>query len=269
MPIFPDLFSGLRLALRARFLTLALWLGIAIIALTWMAAQFSGRQPATVALDVGLSVIRLFLPLVIVLLVQELFSREFDRRHFLTSLTYPRPRHRFFLGRLAAAATLVLALLAAAGLLLAGLAWWIGQGYAQGTPVALGGHYLATLGFLAIDLFVATAVAAFLAVVAVTPSFVLIGTFGFLIAARSYSGIVALLSENPHVVGDGERYRSSLELLGYLLPDLGALDIRMTALYGSWSFLPANWPVLLAGAVAYGLAFLALAVWALQRKRFS
>ncbi len=266
---FSDIHAALRLALRARFLTLTLWFALALVVTTWMAAQFSGRQPATVALDVGLSVIRLALPLVIVLLVQELFSREFDRRYFLVSLAYPRPRHRFLFGRLAAIAVLLLALLAGAGLLLAGLVWWIGQDYAQATPVALDSHYLATLGFLALELFAVTAVAALLAIVASTPTFVLIGTFGFLIVARSYAAIVELLRADPTLVGDAERYRGSLALLGYLLPDLGALDIRMTALYNSWAFLPANWPALLAGTAAYGLAFLALAVWALQRKRFS
>jgi hypothetical protein len=57
--------------------------------------------------------------------------------------------------------------------------------------------------------------------------------------------------------------------LGYLLPDLGALDVRMLALYGKPEFLPADWPWLVLSSLGYTLALLALAVWALQRKRFA
>jgi hypothetical protein len=118
-------------------------------------------------------------------------------------------------------------------------------------------------------LLVLTALAAFLAIVASTPSFVLIGTYGFMLVARSFAAIVALLTRDATVVGDAESYRAGVGLLGYLLPDLSALDLRMLALYGKWEFLPADWPWLLLGSLAYAGAFLALAVWALDRKRFA
>ncbi|WP_256573079.1 ABC transporter permease subunit [Pseudomonas sp. CC6-YY-74] len=269
MLFFSDLLVGLRLAMRASYLWLAgcslLVLALAVL----MAAQFSGRQPATVALDVGLSVMRLLLPLVLVLMTQELLSREFDRRYFLNSLTYPRPRHNLLLGRFLAVATLTLGLLLAMALLLALLVGLVGQGYAQGTPVALGQHYLVTIAFVGVDLLLLTALACLLAVVASTPSFVLIGTFGFMLVSRSFASIVELLSRDAGVVGDAESYRAGVGLLGYLLPDLGALDVRMVALYGKMELLPADWPWLLLSSLAYIAALLALAVWALQRKRFA
>nr|WP_256206561.1 ABC transporter permease subunit [Pseudomonas sp. BAY1663] len=92
-----------------------------------LSAQFSGRQPATVALDIGLSVIRLLLPLVLILMVQELVSREFDRRYFLNTLTYPCPRHSLLLGRFIAIATLILGLLLLLAGALAVLVWLIDQ----------------------------------------------------------------------------------------------------------------------------------------------
>lgn len=264
-----DFQVGVRLALRARYLWLAgcslLVLALAVL----LAAQFSGRQPATVALDIGLSVMRLLLPLVLVLMSQELLSREFDRRYFLSSLTYPRPRHYLLLGRFLAVAALTLGLLLAMALLLALLVGLVGQGYAQATPVALGRHYLVTIAFVGVDLLLLTAMACLLAVVASTPSFVLIGTFGFMLAARSFAAIVELLSRDATLVGDAESYRAGVGLLGYLLPDLGALDVRMVALYGTMDFLPADWPWLLLSSLAYIVALLALAVWALQRKRFA
>ncbi|MDX1724040.1 MAG: ABC transporter permease [Pseudomonas sp.] len=265
----PDFLAGIRLALRAHYLWLAgcslLVLALAVL----LAAQFSGRQPATVALDIGLSVMRLLLPLVLVLMTQELLSREFDQRYFLNSLTYPRPRHKLLLGRFLAVAALTLGLLLAMALLLALLVGLVGQGYAQGTPVALDMHYLVSIAFVGLDLLLLTALACLLAVVASTPSFVLIGTFGFMLVARSFAAIVELLSRDTWVVGDAESYRAGVGLLGYLLPDLGALDVRMVALYGSMDFLPADWSWLLLSSLAYVVALLALAVWALQRKRFA
>ncbi|MDV7393414.1 hypothetical protein RZS08_18720, partial [Arthrospira platensis SPKY1] len=160
---------------------------MALVAIVWMAAQFSGRQPAAVALDVGLSVLRLTLPVIGVLLLQELLSREFDRRLFLTSLTYPRPRHYFLLGRLAAVHVLLFLLLVGLAGLLAALVGFIEQGYEQTTPVALGLPYGVTIAFLAVDLFVLLALGTLLAVVAATPSFVLIGTLGFMLVARSFA----------------------------------------------------------------------------------
>ncbi|WP_324731763.1 ABC transporter permease [Pseudomonas paeninsulae] len=265
----PDFLTGLRLALRARYLWLASCSLLVLALAALLAAQFSGRQPATVALDVGLSVMRLLLPLVLVLMTQELLSREFDRRYFLNTLTYPRPRHSLLLGRFLAVAALTLGLLLLLALLLALLVWLVGQGYAQGTPVALDHHYLVTIGFIGVDLLLLSALACLLAVVASTPSFVLIGTFGFMLVARSFAAIIELLSRDASVVGDAESYRTGVGLLGYLLPDLGALDVRMVALYGKMEFLPADWPWLLLSSLAYIIALLALAVWALQRKRFA
>lgn len=269
MLCLPNIATNFRLALRARFGWLAggalLVLALAIM----LSAQFSARHPSTVALDIGLSAIRLLLPLMLVLMTQELLSREFDRRYFLNTLSYPHPRHSLLLGRFSAIAALTLGLLLLLAGALALLVWSISQGYAQSTPVALGYHYLITIGFMGLDLLVLTALATLLAVVASTPSFVLIGTFGFMLVARSFGAIVELLTRNAYVVSDSDSYRSGVGILGYLLPDLGALDVREIALYGKMDFLPADWPWLVLTNLAYVVGLLALAVWALNRKRFA
>lgn len=269
MQRLPDLVTGLRLAWRARFPFLSLWLTLTLIATVWMAAQFSGRQPATVALDVGLSLIRLVLPLVGILLLQELYSREFDRRLYLSSLTYPRPRYRFLLERLGAIFLLLFTLLVLFSVVLGVMVALIGRGYAQATPVALGYLYLITIFFISIDVFVILTVGVFLAIISSTPSFVLIGAIGFMLVARSFSSIVALLQRESYLVSNAEYYGASLSLLGYLVPDLAAIDVREMALYGQASFLPQNWANHLLGALAYALGFVGLALWALARKRFS
>lgn len=264
-----DFVIALRLALKAKFA----WMSVGVLVVPALAmvlsAYFSGRQPTTVALDVGFSTIRLLLPLLIVLLAQELFSREFDKRYYLNSLTYPRARHRLLLGRFAALLVILLGVLLGVALLQVVLARQIGGGYPQATPVALGQPYLIAIAFLALDLLVLAAVATLLAVVASVPSFVLIGTFGFMLVARSYGAIVELLGRQAGLVGDTEGYRAGLGVLGYLLPDLGALDVRMLALYGKPEFLPPDWSWLVLSNLAYAVALLALAVWALQRKRFA
>lgn len=265
----PDLFIGMRLIIRARFISISVWLLASLTLVVLLAAQFSGRQPATVALDVGISTIRLALPIVIVLLAQELFSREFDRRYFLTTFAYPRSRNLMYLGRFAAMFTMTLTLLATMTSLLAIMIWLVGRGYAQATPVALDHHYVLTIGFIAIDLFVISSLASFLAIIASTPSFVLIGTLGFMVVARSFSNIIMLLTEQYWLVSSPEIYRESLGFLGYLLPDLGALDIRAITLYGTMDFLPSEWPALLLTMLSYSGIFIGASLLALQRKRFS
>ena len=220
-------------------------------------------------MDMGLSVIRLLLPTMLILMTQELLSREFERRYFLNTLSYPHPRHSLLLGRFMAVALLTLGLLLLLSGMLALLVWLIGQGYAQGTPVALGLHYLLTIAFIGLDLLLLTAVATLLSVIASTSSFVLIGTFGFMLIARSFSTVLELLTSNATVVNDADGYRSGVGLLSYMLPDLGALDVRAITLYGRIDLLPADWPWLVLSNLTYTVGLLALAVWALQRKRFA
>lgn len=261
--------AAMRLCWRFGLLPIAIAFVLALAGFAALAASFSGRQPATVALDVGLSFIRLVLPVIAILLLQELVSREFDRKHYLISLTYPRPRYQFLLGRLSALGIVLLGLLVIAGLVLSCVVTWVAQGYQQSTPVALGWPYWTVLGFIALDLFVIVTFGALLAVWAKTPSFVLIGTLAFMLIARSFSSIVALLQRKSWLVADAETYSTSLGVLGYLLPDLAAVDVRSMALYGQWALLPPQWPWHVAMALVYGIALLSLALWVLARKRFA
>lgn len=265
-PHFP---IGLRIAIRARFTNISLWLLVALVLIVILAAQFSGRQPATVALDVGISFIRISLPLLIVIMIQELFTREFERRYFLSSLTYPRVRTELLLGRFLAVFVLSLLLLVIMSLTLAVLVSIIGQSYAQATPVDLWLPYFSTVLFISVDLFVISAMATLLSIVAVTPSFILIGTFGFLIVARSYATVIALLQQDKIIMEGQQLYQESLSWLGYFLPDLAALDIREVTLYGTMDFLPENWLLTVTGTTAYGVALLGIALWRFERKSFS
>ena len=260
---------SLQVLRRHKLLPLGLFALGAVLFAALLAAEFGGRQPATLALDVGLSTLRLVLPLFLVFQVQELFSREFDRKFYQLSLSYPVSRLGWFGGRFLALLAVSLGLLLIVGLALMLLVWWVGQDYAQPTPVSLGMPLWITLGFIGLELLVLLSLACLLAVFASTPSFVLIGTLGFMLIARSYAAVIALLADGSGLVPDAEGYRSGLGVLGYLLPDLGALDLRMMALYGQMDFLPSDWPLLVAMALSYSLALLALSVWQFQRKQFA
>lgn len=267
-----DIYHASSIAFRSRLYSIALWLIAALLVSTVLAAQFSARQPATVALDVGLSVIRLALPILVILLAQELFSREFERKLYLTSFTYPRARVYWLLGRLIAILLIGTGLLLIMGLLLAILTLYVGKNYSQATPISVGLPYLITLLFIAVDLLVTIAIATLLAVSAATPSFVLLGTIGFILIARSYTPIIELLRNNPNVVSsfsDPRLYQDSLGLLAFLLPDLGRLDVRMIALYDKLPFLPSDWGLLLVATFSYICALIGLAVWVLNKREFN
>lgn len=269
MSIYRHFLTALSLAFKIKYLGMASGTLLLVAIAMLLSAYFGGRQSVTVALDVGFSTLRLLLPLLTVLLVQELLSCEFDKRYYLVSLTYPNARSGLLIGRFVALLAMLLGLLLALGLLQAVLVGVISGFYPQATLVDMGQPYLIVMAFMTLDLLVLAALATLLAVVASTPSFVLIGTLGFMLVARSYGAIVELLSSNAGVVVNTEGYRASLGVLGYLLPDLGALDLRMLALYGKPEFLPADWLWLAISSLGYALALLALAVWALQRKRFA
>jgi ABC-type transport system involved in multi-copper enzyme maturation permease subunit len=244
---------------------------LAIVVVAGLASLYSARQPDTVALDVGLSFVRFALALVAIILVQDLVVREFERRYYLNSLAYPRARSQFLIGRYFAATIMVGILLILMGGVLAGTVAVVGKGYAQANPVSLGWPLVTTLALLYVDLLVILAFATFLAIVATTPAFMLIGAVGFVLIARSYGAIIELLTFSGDVVAkfaNPETYRSSLSLLDYLLPDLGSLDVRMVALYGQMSMLPGDWHWRVISAVAYAAAMLALSAWLLGRREF-
>lgn len=262
-----DILAGFKLAWRTRIPVMCLGVCGGALLAAWLASYFSGRQPSIVALDVGISFIRVSMPLIVILLVQELFSKEFERRYFLNSLSYPGARSKFLLGRFVSVLVVLLGALVFALFFLGLLVLFLSGVYGRDEFFFSG--YVVYSMFMALDLILLATLAVFLSVVASTPGFILIGVLGFMIVARSFSTIVELLARNSAVVSDVESYRAGLGVLGYLLPDLAALDMRMLALYGRMDFLPADWPWLVMSCLSYSFALLALSVFYFNRKRFS
>lgn len=267
-----DFFLGLRLFYHSRLLGVVFWFSLLLLVGFYVAVQFSARQMATVSMDVGLSIIRLVMPVLIVLLVQEFFGREFERKFYLSSFAYPRSRTVWLLSRLCVILSIIFVVLACFVVVQAALSAYAMGLYHQATAISLGLPYLITVGMLALDLAVVTAFAVLLAVSARTPSFVLLGVLGFVLIARSYTPLIELLSANPYVVeefADPRIYQDSLSMLAFILPDLGRLDVRMITLYNDMAFLPADWPLMIVATLAYCAVLLGLSIWVLNKREFS
>ncbi len=132
--------------------------------------------------------------------------------------------------------------------------------------------YLVTLSMLGLDMLVVLAIAGLLSVMASSFAFVLLGTIGFTLIARSYMSVVQLLQNNSYLVekiADPQLYQNSLSSLAFFLPDLGSLDVRMISLYGKMSLLPDNLWYLVATALTYSVGLIAIAVWQLNRREFN
>lgn len=264
-----DFRLSLLLLVRARLGWVALVLGFVIGACAWLAGQFSPRQPDTVALDVGISLIRIAVPLLALLQVQDLLAREVERRLILTSLTYPRSRTAFLVGRYLAVAVAALGMTVFLSLVVAAVVHWGGTGYSQGTKVALGLPYLMTIGLIWFDVAVVVAFGLALATVATTPHLVFLGGIGFMIIGRSASTIVSLLERERELVKGADWYSQGLQWVQWLIPDLAALDIRPVALYGKMELLAASPWALVAMPIGYILLLVVIACWRFEKRQFA
>lgn len=267
--IFADLKLGVLLLIRSRFMLITGVLSVVVAACAWLAGQFSPRQPDTVALDVGISLIRIAVPVLGLLQIQDLLAREVDRRLILNSLTYPRSRAIFLLGRYLAVVTLASVLTA---LLLAAVAAVVASGsddYLQVTKVSLGLPYLLTGSLIWLDAAVVIAFGVALASVSTTPHLVLLGGIGFMVIARSASTIVALLAREHELLKGAELYSQGLQWVQWIIPDLSALDVRAIALYGKMELLTASSWALLAMPLGYIALLVMLACLRFERRQFA
>lgn len=262
--------TALRLGLRSRsFLTLTL-VGLLAMGLALAASQFSGRQPATLAVDLGLSAVHVLGILLTLFWAQELFARDLDRRLLPLVLAYPMPRSHYLLGRFLGLAVLLALALALFGALLAGLGWVAGLGYDQGTPVRLGVALVVVLAGIWLELLVVGAFAWLVTSLSTTPLLSFVLGLGFAWAGRSLGPVLDYLRTSPTADQRPLQgpFRPVLEGLYWLLPDLSRLDWRPLVLYGQGP----GGEALAAGAgtaLGYTALLLGLAVWAFQGREFA
>lgn len=221
-----------RAGLRSRSIQGILILGALLVGVAYLSASFSPRQPRTVALDVGLSGLRVTLVLFSLFWVQELVGREIERRTVLFSLTYPVARGSYVLGRYLG----VIGLLALAALLL-GLLLWLavlmtGGEYEQGFVVAAGMPYWITVFGLWVDAAVVAAFALWLSTFSTVPMLPLALGLAFAVGGKSLGAVAEYLAKGAE--GDLELMRLApfINVIQWLLPDLSRLDWRAWPMYG-------------------------------------
>jgi ABC-type transport system involved in multi-copper enzyme maturation permease subunit len=258
--------SAILIGLRGRAIQGILLLGFCLLAFSYVAADFSPRQPQAVALDVGLSFLRFNLVLLAIFWVQELVGKEFERKTVLLSFAYPVARSTYLFGRYVG----VLALLALASLILGLFLWWVAlvsdHGYAQGQPVNLGWPFAVAVLGIWIDIAVVTAFTLCIAALSTVTMLPLALGGLFAIAARSLGPVMDYLRQGAD--GDKqmvERFGPVLDTAQWVLPDLSRLDWRAWPMYQLQIPLDTLlWSV--AMAAAYAGLMLALAVLASRRR---
>lgn len=224
--------SAGRAGLRSRSIQAILILGAVLVGVAYLAASFSPRQPQTVALDVGLSGLRITLILFSLFWVQELVAREIERRTVLFALTYPVARGHYIIGRYLG----VLGLLALAAVLLGMLLWLVvltlGKGYAQGFAVVLGFPYWLTVAGLWADAAVVTAFALWVATFSTVPMLPLALGLAFAVGGKSLGAVAEYMVNGA----DGDpallRFAPIIDAIQWVLPDLSRLDWRNWPMYG-------------------------------------
>jgi ABC-type transport system involved in multi-copper enzyme maturation permease subunit len=263
----PFLLSAVRAGLRSRSIQAILILGILLMGAAYLSASFSPRQPQTVALDVGLSGLRITLVLFALFWVQELVAREIERRTVLFSLTYPIARSHFIVGRYLG----VLGLLGLAAILLGLMLWLVvlllGKGYEQGFSVVIGMPYWSTVVGLCMDAAVVAAFALWVSTFSTVPMLPLALGLAFAVAGKSLGAVAEYLARGA----DGDpalmRFAPIIDAIQWVLPDLSRLDFRAWPMY---DLAPASQTVGLGlmMAASYAALLITLAVLTFTRRDF-
>lgn len=255
--------------LRSRVFQSLFAAGLLAMGAAYLAGGFSPRQPGTVTLDVGLSLIRAVTLVLILYWAYELIGKEIERRTIYVSLTYPVTRGQFLLGRYLGILVLTAFAVALLGAMLAGVVWLSGLNYNQSNPLSLNWPYVLTLLALLLDLAVVASFGFLVSSVSVTPFVPLIAGLAFAISARSLGPALEYLSAMSQAQAELQATMTPiLEWLRWILPDLSRLDIRYFPLYAAQPD-----PGLLAGAAMMAAGYtgilLAAAVWLFGRRQFN
>ena len=261
--------SSWRSGFRNRVFFAVLLLGVALVGVAYLSASFSPRQPLTVALDVGLSGLRVSLVLFAITLVQDLVGREIEQRSVVLTLSYPTSRSAYLIGRYLG----VLGLVAVAATIL-GMLLWIavmmsGLHYEQQFRVELGLPFWVAVFGVWLDVAVVAAFTLWIATLSTVTMLPLALGAVFAIGGRSLGAVFDFVAKGAEGQVDlAARYGPLLEVIRWVLPDLSRLDWRAWPMYGlAPDFQTTGLAVLM--AVAYAVLMIGLAIHAFSRREFS
>lgn len=210
-------------------------LGLLLLAAAWLSGAFSLRQPSVVALDVGISGLRLLGTFFVLYWVQEVFVKDIERRTVSVMLAYPVSRSAYVIGRWLGVLMLVTAMLGFWGLGLGILSQFSAWGYAGDVrPHVDSGFVVVLLGIL-LDLVAVSVFVVWLASFAQTMLLPFLGGCAFALAGRLLGPSIDYLRfsalADKHMA---EHMLPLLDALRWLIPDLSRLDWRSITLYGAW-----------------------------------
>lgn len=198
--------------------------------LVWLSSSFSARQPYTLALDLGISSIRIMLIIMGIFWIQELFAKDVEQKTIVFALSYPVSRGTYIFGRFIGVCSLLFVALSIMGLILWLLIQSVFFDYKQVTPINLGIGYIVTLIYLWLSTVCIMAFSMFVASISTVPMLSFILGIGFAIGATLIGPTL-----DYFVKAEPDYYQNLgpiAEKLFWLLPDLSRLDIRDWALYG-------------------------------------
>lgn len=261
--------SGVRSGLRGRSFQAVLILGFLLVGVAYLSSGFSPRQPRTVALDIGLSGIRITLVLLCLFWIQELVAREVERKTILHSLAYPAMRGTFVVGRYLAVLALVSLAAFALGLSLLGAVAMASAGYSQEFAVLLGYPYWITLAGIVLDVAVVAAFGTALGTVSTVSVLPLAVGLAFAIGAKALGATLDYIAQGA----DGDTrimtvFGPAVGIVRWLVPDLSRLDWRNWPMYGlAPDRAEMGWATL--AALSYAAILLTAGVTYFSRREFS
>lgn len=261
--------SAVLSGIRSHSFQLLLIVSLLLIGLAWLAANFSARAPATLAMDIGLSGMRATLIFMALFWVQDLVGRDIERKTVMFALAYPVSRASYLLGRFFG-----IAILTAGAVLVMGFLLWLTVRlqpveYMQVTPVASGLPYWVTCVFLYVTIMVVVAFAMMVATLSTTPMLPVLLGLGFAVVASSIGATLDfLLYSDAAEASQREQLGGVLQVASVALPDLSRLDIRDWTLYGARpDTSQLLYPLLM--AAGYIALMLGLAINRFQAREFS
>lgn len=260
--------ATVRATLRSRVALAVVLFGVALVAVSYLAGSFSPRQPKTVALDVGLSMFRLTLLVLVLSWIQENVMRDIDRRTVLFLFAYPVSRTQYLAGRFVGIVLMSALAAVGFGLLLTIAVLAAGGLYEQSVPVQLGMPFWLTVLGLWIDVSVVASVAMAVASIATSQVMPLAVGLAFAAAGKGIGAVIQYLSTETGDKALVATYLPVLDAARWLLPDLSRLDWRDWTLYG---LAPSGSEIFgaVVMALAYVVVMLATAGLMLDRRELS
>lgn len=261
--------STWRAGVRSHSFRALVLLAIALMGIAYFAGTLSGRHPQTVALDIGLSGMRLLVVLLLLFWTQDLLGKEIDKKTVFIALSYPVSRSAYLLGRYAGIVCMIALAICIMGGAVYGVVSISGDGYKQAFAVQFGMRYLLVLLFILFDVMAIAAFALLISSFASSALIPFVVGAAFAFAARSFGAVLAFLMDKQ---GEGADiayiYVPIMQAVGFVFPDLGQLDIRDLVLYNA-PIVSSNLVWSAAHALAYSGALLVIACYLFSQREFN